>query len=73
MMTMTTARKTAPAAPAIEWTAVQSGVWVGKSDGEFAGMIEANWGKGFVATTRLARQLGVFPTVEEAQAAFAKE
>ena len=72
MMTMTTARKSAPA-PTIEWTAVQSGVWVGKSDGEFAGMIEANWGKGFVATTRLARQLGIFPTVEEAQAAFANE
>jgi hypothetical protein len=71
MMTMTAARQTpATAASAIDWTAVQAGVWVGKCDGEFAGMIEAHWGDGFVATTRLARQLGTFKTVEEAQAAF---
>lgn len=70
-MTMTTARSAAQtAAPAIEWTAVQAGVWVGKLNGEFAGMIEAHWGEGFVATTRLAKDLGVFTTVEEAQAAF---
>ncbi len=54
----------------IEWTAVQSGLWVGKADGEFAGMVEAQWGKGFVATTNLAKTLGVFATVEEAQASF---
>jgi hypothetical protein len=54
----------------IEWTALQSGLWVGKANGEFAGMIEARWGKGFVATTRLAKTLGVFATVEEAKASF---
>jgi len=54
----------------IQWTVVQSGVWVGKHNDEFAGMIEADWGKGFVATTRLAKTLGTFPTVEEAQASF---
>jgi hypothetical protein len=53
-----------------EWTVVQSGLWVGKVNGEFAGMIEARWGEGFVATTRLARTLGIFKTVEEAQASF---
>ena len=64
-------RQTNPArTPSTEWTAVQSGLWVGKVDGEFAGMIEARWGEGFVATTRLARTLGIFPTVAEAQASF---
>jgi hypothetical protein len=43
---------------------------VGKVNGEFAGMIEARWGEGFIATTRLARTLGIFKTVEEAQASF---
>lgn len=70
-MTMTTARPaSAPTATTIEWTAVQAGVWVGKSEGEFAGMIEAHWGEGFVATTRLAKELGVYKTIELAKAAF---
>jgi hypothetical protein len=56
--------------PAIDWLAVQSGLWVGKSNGEFAGMIEARWGEGFVAMTRLAKNLGVFKTVDEAKASF---
>jgi hypothetical protein len=56
--------------PTTEWTVVQSGLWVGKVNGEFAGMIEARWGEGFIATTRLARTLGIFKTVEEAQASF---
>ena len=54
----------------IHWTAVQSGLWVGKINGEFAGMIEAKWGEGFSATTRLAKHLGTFATVEEAKASF---
>ena len=29
----------------IRWTAVQAGLWVGKVNGEFAGMIEATWGE----------------------------
>jgi hypothetical protein len=60
-------------AAAIEWTAVQVGLWVGKSNGEFAGMIEAHWGEGFAATTRLAKSLGMFKTVEEAKASFATQ
>lgn len=59
------------AAKAIEWTAVQAGVWIGKLDGEFAGMIEARWGEGFVAMTRLGKSLGVFATLREAEASFA--
>jgi len=72
-MTMTTPKTPAGASSArgtIQWTAVQAGLWVGKIHGEFAGMIEAHWGKGFSATTHLAKDLGTFPTVEEAQDAF---
>jgi hypothetical protein len=74
-MTITAPKPGKPTNPAratsrTEWTAVQSGLWVGKIDGEFAGMIEARWGEGFIATTRLARTLGVFSTVAEAQASF---
>jgi hypothetical protein len=54
----------------IQWTVVQSGLWVGKASGEFAGMIEARWGEGFAATTRLGKNLGMFATVEEAKAGF---
>lgn len=61
---------TSPARTAIQWTAVQAGLWVGKINGEFAGMIEAHWGEGFSATTRLAKNLGLFATVEEAMASF---
>jgi len=73
-MTMTSSR-TSPSDPqgftnAISWTAVQSGLWVGKANGEFAGMIEAPSGNGFVATTRLAKTLGVFATIEQAKASF---
>jgi hypothetical protein len=63
-------RSSSTSEPHIQWTAVQSGLWVGKIDGEFAGMVEAHWGEGFSATTRLAKDLGMFDTVEEAMAAF---
>ena len=54
----------------VHWTAVQAGLWVGKVNGAFAGMIEATWGEGFTATTRLAKNLGTFATAEEAKASF---
>ena len=72
-MTMTTPKRPAgdsSARSAIQWTAVQAGLWVGKINGEFAGMIEARWGEGFAATTRLAKHLGVFASVDEAKASF---
>lgn len=71
-MTMTTPRA-AQKRTDIQWTAVQAGLWVGKSNGEFAGMIEAHWGEGFSATTRLGKQLGMFETVDAAKAKFASE
>jgi hypothetical protein len=71
-MTMTTPKVAAPTTR-IEWTAVQAGLWVGKANGEFAGMIEARWGEGFAAMTRLAKSLGTFKTVEEAKASFAAQ
>ena len=53
----------------VSWTAEQTGLWVARRNGEFVGMIEARWGDGFAATTRLAKSLGLFATVEEAQRA----
>lgn len=55
----------------IIWTSVQPGLWVGKANGEFAGMIETQPGEGYIATTRLAKKLGVFASVAEAKASFA--
>jgi hypothetical protein len=49
------------------WQAVQAGLWVGRRGGEFAGMIEQQWGKGYLVTTRLGKCLGTFKTMEEAQ------
>ena len=51
------------------WQAVQAGLWVGRRGGEFAGMIEQQWGKGYLVTTRLGKCLGTFKTMEEAQGA----
>ena len=64
---MSTATKTA-----VSWVAEQSGLWVARRGGEFVGMVEARWGDGCAATTRLAKPLGTFATVEEAQAALEK-
>ena len=72
-MTMTTPKRPAgdsSARSAIQWTTVQAGLWVGKINGEFAGMIEARRGEGFCATTRLAKNVGTFSSMEEAKASF---
>jgi hypothetical protein len=75
-MTMTldaprTDAATVNAAP-ITWQAVKAGVWVGRKAGEVMGIVQARWGEGFVATTRLGKTLGVFATVDDAQASFAE-
>ncbi|MCU1543742.1 MAG: hypothetical protein JWM50_1607 [Microbacteriaceae bacterium] len=57
------------ATAAVSWTAEQTGLWVARRNDTFVGMIEARWGSGFAATTRLAKSLGTFSTVEEAQRA----
>lgn len=62
-------RSGGPAGSPIQWTIVQSGLWVGKAGGEFAGMIERR-DSGFAAI-RFAQQLGVFATLGDAKAAFA--
>ncbi|MBX3100398.1 MAG: hypothetical protein KF761_12565 [Salinibacterium sp.] len=72
-MTMTTPKRSTEASLArssIQWTIVQAGLWVGKANGEFAGMIEAHGDAGFSATTHRAKYLGSFPTVEAAKASF---
>ena len=69
-MTMTSQSKTTGKNSAITWTAVQAGLWIGKANDEFAGMIEARSSGGYVATTRLAKTLGVFRSVAEAKASF---
>jgi hypothetical protein len=75
-MTMTTPRPTSgderasvstTAASAISWTRVQAGLWVGKRNGDFAGMIESLPSGGFEATSRLALEVGIFATIAEAK------
>ncbi|NYF08918.1 hypothetical protein HDC94_000074 [Leifsonia sp. AK011] len=52
----------------IEWVRIQSGLWVGKSGGEFAGMIENSGGE-FTAV-RLSKPIGTYATLAEAKRAF---
>lgn len=64
----------------IQWTIVQRGLWVGKRDGEFAGMIEAlgldqpSTGQSnvdsFGAMTNCGHDLGHFPSFSAAKNAF---
>jgi len=71
MSTLTNQKRSTPTAtntaPTIVWVAEQSGLWVARRDGEFVGMVEARWGSGFASTTRLAKPLGTFDSVEAAQ------
>jgi hypothetical protein len=68
-MTMTTPRPTSgERTSVISWTRVQAGLWVGNRDGDFAGMIESLPAGGFAATTRLALEVGIFTTIDEAKA-----
>lgn len=70
-MTLTEPRKAQTRTNRIAWKAIQPGLWVAHCDGEFAGMIESDPHRGFVATTSLARELGAFPTIAGAKGAFA--
>ena len=47
-------------------------VWIGRVRGAFVGMVEARWGEGYAATSRLGRGLGTFETLELAQDSFIK-
>jgi hypothetical protein len=67
-MTMTTPRTNAgERTSTISWTRVQAGLWVGKRDDDFAGMIELLAAGGFAASSRLALQVGIFATLNEAK------
>jgi hypothetical protein len=57
----------------VTWTAERAGLWVARRGDDFVGMVEAHWGEGFAATTRLAKALGTFATVEEAQRSLEEE
>ena len=66
-MTITHPRPSTTRTGSIDWTRVQAGLWIGKREREFAGMIEASPG-GFAVTNRLGQDVGMFPTVEAAMA-----
>lgn len=57
----------------MDWTTVRAGFWVGRFDGRLAGVIEERWAGGFIATGRDARQLGIWATLWDAQAAFEED
>lgn len=59
-------------AAAVRWTVVQSGLWVCNRSGEFAGMVEAVPGEGYVASSGRARRLGAFASLREAKARVAR-
>ena len=60
----------------LEWIytdVVEPAVWVGRFQGQFIGMVEDRGDEGFVALTRLGRNLGRFDALPEAQDAFLKK
>lgn len=52
----------------IEWMRVQAGLWVGRSSGEFAGMIENREGK--FAAIRLSKLIGTYDSLADAKGSF---
>lgn len=52
----------------MQWTLVQSGLWVANLGGEFAGMVEKVFGEAYRASSARAITLGVFGTLDEAKA-----
>lgn len=59
----------APALNAVSWDIHPTGVWLARRDGRFAGLVQARWGSGFAVSTALGKDLGLHPTLEDAQAA----
>ena len=68
-------RKTSTSSPSVlvQWTIVQEGLWVGKANGEFAGMIETALDGGFTAMSRFAGPLGTYATIDEAKLSFSSQ
>lgn len=57
----------------LEWEPVADVLpqsWAGRVRGTFVGMVETAGADGFMAITRLGRQLGTFDTLEAAQESF---
>jgi hypothetical protein len=52
---------------------VQMGLWVGKRDDNFAGMIELLAAGVFAASSRLALPVGIFATLNEAKARLSEQ
>ena len=57
----------------VQWTIVQQGLWVGKANGEFAGMIETALDGGFTAMSKFAGPLGTYATIDEAKLSFSSQ
>lgn len=60
----------------LEWIytdVVAPAVWVGRFQGQFIGMVEDRGEEGFVALTRLGRNLGRFDSLPDAQGSFLKK
>ena len=74
-MTITTApvARESKANQPIRWKVIQRGLWIGKRDGEFAGMIESTRSGEFAAMTNLGEQLGLFPSADAAKQSFSQE
>lgn len=54
--------------PVLAWQAVSTGVWLGRRDGRFCGVIEGRPGTGFVANTPTGEK--ICATLDEAKASF---
>jgi AcrR family transcriptional regulator len=60
------------AVPPVTWSAVRRDLWVGRQDGEFAGMVEEIAGN-YSATSRHGKFVGTFPTLGEAEESLSGE
>ena len=52
----------------LEWQTVATGIWIGRQDGRFAGVIEGRPGTGFVANTPTGEK--TCATLADAKASF---
>lgn len=52
----------------LQWEAVATGIWIGRDDGRFCGVIEGRPGTGFVANTPTGER--TCATLAEAKASF---
>lgn len=65
--TPTTDRALSTGSGGMQWTLVQSGLWVANRSGEFAGMVEKVLGEAYRASSARAITLGIFASLAEAK------